>query len=170
MAACGLAERLVKEQLARVWDELSSTKLKVEHRAAARLLGRTLESLTEVDPPLCDAVWLTLTKAVLESSSKEENAALVSAVLKVLFDRFKDGSVLKQKTEVLLTEVLISNVDRCQKALEDKNSEVGLNFTLLAEMMKQFREGLFFHAEFSAVSSTFDLDVSLISPALAESG
>ncbi|KAF8151620.1 hypothetical protein B0H34DRAFT_801324 [Crassisporium funariophilum] len=58
------SETLVKAQLSRVWDEISNKKLRVEERAAARLVARTLESLSEVDQSLFDAAWEALARSI----------------------------------------------------------------------------------------------------------
>ena len=45
----GLGQRLVKQEFSRIWNELAVGKLKVEERAAARLLAQTLESLYDMN-------------------------------------------------------------------------------------------------------------------------
>ncbi|KAF8955512.1 hypothetical protein BDZ97DRAFT_1764791 [Flammula alnicola] len=85
------SEALVQEQFLRVWEELMSKKLKVEERAAARLLAQTLESV---------------------DYERKTMSILVSAVLKVFYDRFKEGTLLKERAESLVKEVLEGDVER----------------------------------------------------------
>ncbi|KAJ3517521.1 hypothetical protein NLJ89_g467 [Agrocybe chaxingu] len=150
------AETVVREQIARVWEELSSKRLKVEERAAARLLARTLESLFSVEEALFGAAWETLERVIQESSVKEADAGLVASCLKVLVDRFKEGSVLKEKARRLVKEVLSADVERCEKVLALEGKEDGEEgavkptFALLVDMLEQFREGLFSHEGFSS--------------------
>ncbi|KAF8970121.1 hypothetical protein BDZ97DRAFT_1792056 [Flammula alnicola] len=150
------SEALVQEQFLRVWEELTSKKLKVEERAAARLLAQTLESLFDVDQSLFDSAWDALVRAVKASTSKEDNEHLVSALLKVFYDRFKEGTLLKERAESLVKEVLEGDVERCEKVLseqnqvgEDGDGEKNVSFALLVSILDQFREGLFFDDVFS---------------------
>ncbi|KAG6805851.1 hypothetical protein H0H93_003962, partial [Arthromyces matolae] len=45
-----LTVRLLNEQFSKVWMHLEDGSLKVEHRAAARLVAHTLLDLKDVDP------------------------------------------------------------------------------------------------------------------------
>ncbi|KAF8156982.1 hypothetical protein B0H34DRAFT_711453 [Crassisporium funariophilum] len=154
------AAALVVEQYGRVWDELRSKRLKVEERAAARLLGKTLEALAGVDQPLMDAAWETLAGSIRDGSGKDEETSLVSAVLKVFYDRFKDGTVLKQRVVLLVKEVLEAEVERSEKVLEagfaTAEEEAGnkAGFVLFVSMLDQFREGLFFDEKFASQFDT----------------
>lgn len=148
---------LVKEQFARIWEALASKKLKVEERAAARLLAQTLEGLYAVDQSLLDAAWGVLAKDIKSSVTKEDDASLVSAVLKVFHDRFKkaDGA-LKTNVETLMKEVLQDILEQCEKALNGQvlaEGEQGSGFALLASMLDRFREGLFADRNFANVST-----------------
>ncbi|KAF8955528.1 hypothetical protein BDZ97DRAFT_1764803 [Flammula alnicola] len=132
------SEALVQEQFLRVWEELMSKKLKVEERAAARLLAQTLESV---------------------DYERKTMSILVSAVLKVFYDRFKEGTLLKERAESLVKEVLEGDVERCEKVLskqnqvgEDGDGERNVSFALLASILDQFMEGLFFADVFSNVA------------------
>ncbi|KAF9477335.1 hypothetical protein BDN70DRAFT_881303 [Pholiota conissans] len=140
-------ENLVRDQFARIWDALTSKKLKAEDRAAARLLAQTLESLLAVDQLLLDAAWDVLAKNVKATIANEDNATLVSASLKVFYDRFKkNDSLLKANAEVLMKEVLQEDLEQCQQALDGPASAEGekcSGFSLLDSLIGQFREGLF---------------------------
>ncbi|CAA7268465.1 unnamed protein product [Cyclocybe aegerita] len=149
------AETVVREQIARVWEELSSKRLKMEERAAARMLAQTLESLFGVEEALFREAWETLERVIQESSVKEADSGLVASCLKVLVDRFKEGSVLKEKARELVKEVLSADVERCEKVLGSEGKEDGEegaakpNFALIVDMLEQFRQGLFDHEAFS---------------------
>jgi hypothetical protein len=164
------AVSLVKEQFARIWEALTSKKLKVEERAAARLLAQTLEGLYAVDQSLLDAAWDVLAKDVKSSATKDDHASLVSAVLKVFYDRFKkEDSLLKANAETLMNEVLHGVLEQCEQALNEKvraEGEQGSGFALLASMLDRFREGLFADRDFANVSSChwFFLNRTLLMP------
>ncbi|KAF8198654.1 hypothetical protein BJ912DRAFT_1055525 [Pholiota molesta] len=147
------AVSLVKEQFARIWEALVSKKLKVEERAAARLLAQTLEGLYAVDQSLLGAAWDVLAKDVKSSATKDDHASLVSAVLKVFYDRFKkENSLLKANAETLMKEVLHGVLEQCERALNEKvltEGEQGSGFALLASMLDRFREGLFADRDFA---------------------
>ncbi|TFK41660.1 hypothetical protein BDQ12DRAFT_678315 [Crucibulum laeve] len=145
------AHTLVQEQFARLWEELSTYKLKVEDRAAARLMGQTLDSLYDIDPELYQAAWHTL--ASLIKRSADTNPTLVSTVLKVFYDRFKDGTPTKEAASMLLGEVLNTVSVESERNLRMEESE-GVSapkgsFELLVSMLDQFREGLFRDSTFT---------------------
>ena len=161
--------RLVKDQYSRIWNELGSRRLKVEERAAARLLGKTMEDLGNIDPALMDAAWEAFVDGVRcggggngvdnvvrqqepgsERQKQDQTTAsktLISTVLKVFYDKFKEGTVLKKRVVQLVKEVLEGQVERFHgvQRLE------GEKFGLLVSMLGQFREGLFFDEGFSSV-------------------
>ena len=160
--------QLVKEQYSRIWNELGTRKLKVEERAAARLLGKTMEDLGNIDSALMDAAWEAFVDGVRlggggrvgvddnvrqhelgseQRQEQDESKILISTMLKVFYDRFKDGTVLKKRVIELVKDVLDGQLERFRgvERLE------GDRFGLLVSMLGQFREGLFFDKEFSSV-------------------
>ena len=168
--------RLVKDQYNHVWNELGTRRLKVEERAAARLLGKTLEDLGEIDTALMDVAWEAFVDGVRRSSGggggsgvdevirhhepgseqqrQDETTAsktLISAMLKVFYDRFKDGTVLKERVVKLVKEVLYRQVEGFQSVERLEGEKLGL----LVSMLDQFREGLFFDQAFSSVCGFF---------------
>jgi hypothetical protein len=160
-------ERLVKEQYSHIWNELDTRRLKVEERAAARLLGKTMEELGNIDSALMDAAWEAFVDGVRlgggsvgtddivrqhelgskQRQEQDESKILISTMLKVFYDRFKDGTVLKKRVIKLVIDVLDGQVERFRgvERLE------GDKFGLLVSMLSQFREGLFFDEGFSSV-------------------
>ena len=166
---------LVTDQYSHIWNELVTGRLKVEERAAARLLGKTLEDLGDIDHVLMDAAWEAFVDGVRrgggggggevehqpESEQQQQqyettvSRKLISAILKVFYDRFKDGTALKKRVAILVKEVLDVQMEtfHCLERLE------GEKFGLLVSMLNQFREGLFFDQEFSSVCIFFVLFV-----------
>jgi len=136
-------EIIIQEQFSLIWEQVSSKKLKVEERAAARLLAQTLESLFATDQALYEVSWDTLVISIKSSTMKEGGAHLVSAALKVLYDRFKEGTLLKDRAELLLKEVLVAGLDRCEQVLATQQEAETASFALLLGLLDQFREGLF---------------------------
>ena len=159
--------RLVKEQYNHIWNELGTRKLKVEERAAARLLGKTMEDLGNIDSALMNSAWEAFVDGIRlaaggggsvkvdgqqelgleQQQEQDESKILISTMLKVFYDRFKDGTVLKKRVIKLVKDVLDAQVEKfCGvERLE------GDKFGLLVRMLGQFREGLFFDEGFSSV-------------------
>ena len=170
--------RLVKEQYSHVWNELGTRRLKVEERAAARLLGKTMEDLGNIDSALMDAAWEAFVDGVRlgsvgvddivrqhaeqrqEQNETTASKTMISTMLKVFYDRFKDGTALRKRVIELVKDVLDGQIERFRgvERLE------GDKFGLLVSMLSQFREGLFFDVEFSSVRafSSFLKDRTLI--------
>jgi len=154
-----LIQALVKEQFSRLWGEILTRKLKVEERAAASLIGQTLEALKEVDLNLCDVAWTVLATNVKTSSGtgKVEDARLVSALLKVLVDGFiprtgdNGANSLKERAETLLKDVLLEDVGRCEGLVRGSVEGKEVNFVLLINLLEQFREVLFLDEVFASV-------------------
>lgn len=137
----------------------------MEERAAARLLGMTMETLAVIDHALMDIAWEAFVDGVRRSGvddvfrqrtpgQQDEATAskpLISAMLKVFYDRFKDGTVLKKRVVKLVKEVLDAQVERFHgvERLE------GAKFGLLVGFLDQFREGLFFDENFTSVRIFF---------------
>ena len=134
----------------------------MEERAAARLLGQTMEDLGNIDSALMDAAWEAFVDGVslgggsvgfddivrqheLGSEQRQEqdettaSKSLISTTLKVFYDRFKDETVLKKRVIKLVKDVLNGQVER----LRGVERMEGDKFELLVSMLGQFREGLF---------------------------
>lgn len=140
----------------------------MEERAAARLLGKTMEDLGNIDSALMDAAWEAFVDGVrlgggsvgvddivqqLGSEQRQDHdettasKILISTMLKVFYDRFKDGTVLKKRVIKLVKDVLDGQVERFRGV----ERLAGDKFGLLVSMLGQFREGLFFDEGFSSV-------------------
>ena len=153
----------------------------MEERAAARLLGGTMEDLRNIDSALMDAAWEAFVDGVIrlgggsvgtedivrqhklgseQRQEQDESKILISKMLKVFYDRFKDGTVLKNRVIKLVKDVLDGQVERFRGAERLE----GDMFGLLVSMLGQFREGLFFDEGFSSVRvfSSFLKDRTLI--------
>ncbi|KDR72553.1 hypothetical protein GALMADRAFT_752797 [Galerina marginata CBS 339.88] len=169
---------VLREQFSLVWEQLSSKKLKVEERAAARLLAQTLESLFSINQRTFDAAWEFLVQGIKASSTKEDNVHLISAVLKVFYDRFKKGTVLRQRAEDLMKDILEVDIARCESLLnveqvpspEEDVTKEKVSFELLVGILEQFREGLFFDESFchrlDALLSQHAFKILSLSPSL----
>lgn len=149
------SEDFVREQFARIWDNLVSGTLKVEDRAASRLLAQTLESLLSIDDRLLDVAWNELAPGVAFLSKKEDQSRLGPVLLKVFYDRFrKTESALKEKGRKLMTDALMDALNICEPYLVSGGEVFPGGFAFLVNVLDQFREGLFFDDEFSNVSDT----------------
>ena len=153
----------------------------MEERAAARLLGGTMGDLRDIDSALMDAAWEAFVDGVIrlgggsvgaedivrqhefgseQRREQDESKILISTMLKVFYDRFKDGTVLKKRVIKLVKDVLDGQVERFRGVEQLEGDKFGL----LVSMLGQFREGLFFDEEFSSVRvfSSFLKDRALI--------
>ncbi|KAF9556293.1 hypothetical protein CPC08DRAFT_820566 [Agrocybe pediades] len=146
-----IQQTLIRAQFERVWQELSGGRLKVEERAAARLLSQTLESLFSLEAGLFEAAWEVIVQGIKSSVEAVANASLVSAALKVFYDRFKKGTELRPHAVMLMKTILEANIAKCGKILETRASssqeaeeKAESGFELLVSIFDQFREGLFF--------------------------
>lgn len=87
----------------------------------------------------------------LEQQQQHDETAtsksLISGMLKVLYDRSKDGTVLKKRVVSLVKEVL----DRQLEIIHDAERLEGQKCEVLLSLLGQFREGLFFDEGFSSV-------------------
>ena len=150
-------ETIIQEQFSLIWEQVSSKQLNVEERAAARLLAQTLENLFATDQALYEVSWGTLAMSINSSTMKEDNAHLVSAALKIIYDRFKEGTLLKDRAKFLLKEVLVAGLDRCEQFLATQQEGETASFALLLGLLDQFREGLFDDAAISTVRFSQEL-------------
>ncbi|TFK64592.1 hypothetical protein BDN72DRAFT_260036 [Pluteus cervinus] len=138
----------VKDQLSQVWTELVlGNGLKVEGRAAARIVGHTILALQDVDKELFDNAWGVLIEGISKAASggdagakvegkegKEPTgygtgaAALVSVFLKGFDDQFREkdakevaaGGVhghSEKLVEELIGQILRSSIGRLNMAL-----------------------------------------------------
>ncbi|KAF9003444.1 hypothetical protein BDQ17DRAFT_1425395 [Cyathus striatus] len=143
------AKRLVYEQFSLVWESLSSGRLKVEERAASRLIAHALDSLYDISPALFKAGWEGLQRHLIRT----EHPSLVATLLKVLYDRFKEGSQVKDAVKKSLQELLsqeIVDTERAMTRLEDEGIIPPQEpFALLQTLLETFREGLFFDDTFT---------------------
>lgn len=158
---------LVQEQMGKVWNALAASSktvgLRVEQRAAARLVGQTLVALYEVDKDLFGAAWDTLALAI--SCSTETSPGLVAVFLKAFQVRFKHMEGPRETVAALTAEVLVAAGRDCAASLTRKLGEIDSKegeeqvdhlekrdkggISLLVHMFEQFREGLFDDVEFS---------------------
>ncbi|KAG6811117.1 hypothetical protein H0H92_008917 [Tricholoma furcatifolium] len=149
-----LTETLVSNHLAKAWSHLADGTLKVEQRAAARLVSQTLLSLQEIRPALSQAAWATLSSRF--ANAAESNPVLLSVFLKVFHDKFKHVPELRASVAEVMSSTLRTAVQTCSGSVvvisssaESINaSSVGGN-TFLIQMLDQFREGLFDDASFT---------------------
>jgi hypothetical protein len=146
------AGNLIRRQFGNAWEEIRSGRLKVEERAAARLVGQNLDALEKLDSGFvteqedCE----TLRKAawnVLENGLKNatrSSPGLVATFLKVLFDHFKAGTEGKKDVGELVHAVLETAMQRIVVSMQTESREgVEHDIQFLEHMLEQFREALF---------------------------
>ncbi|KAF8056637.1 hypothetical protein FPV67DRAFT_646018 [Lyophyllum atratum] len=146
---------LVRGQFGKVWTHLADKTLKVEQRAAARLVAQTLLSLSEIDEDLFGAAWDALSAGI--QNATDSNAALLSVFLKVFHDKFKNATGPRKAAASLASTVLNASIQDCVESLgifqsrevesDDARSVNGM--LLLVNMLDQFRDGLFDDPQFA---------------------
>ncbi|KAG6896299.1 hypothetical protein C0992_009252 [Termitomyces sp. T32_za158] len=145
---------LVREQIGKVWMHLVEGDLKVEHRAAARVVAQTLIDLREVDMGLFSSAWELLSARLCDAA--ESHPGLLSAFLKVFYDKFKHLHELKEAVSSVMSTTLGTSVQRCNESLNtltpistshesptQTNASPVTGIPFLIDMLEQFREGLF---------------------------
>jgi hypothetical protein len=118
-------KEVIQSQIERVWNELSEKTLKVEEKAAAGYLERTLLDLLDldVDGPdqsqrqLYKAAWDTLSNGIRERA--KNSPGLVSSVLSVFLSSKRKGreghkEVLEESARELLKDILEKTIEECE--------------------------------------------------------
>lgn len=158
----------IRGQFRKVWEEIRDGKLKVEERAAARLVARNLDSLRKLDEAFLTSVgvedtllrnvaWRTLEGGLRESARTK--SGLVTTFLKVLFDHHKDDVDSRMEVGDLVYELLGESVRRVEGLLKEGNVEgVKEDIVFLECMLEQFREGLFDNQGFAQVRRVFNTE------------
>lgn len=151
---------LIRSQFGKVWEEIKNGKLKVEERAAARLVARNLDSLQKLDATfsedmqLRNAAWSTL-KIGLQDATKT-NPGLITTFLKVLSDHHSHGIHSGTEIEDFVYGVLTGSMQRVDLLLKEGNvQDSNEDVRFLGCMFDQFRERLFNNKVFSQVRPVF---------------
>ncbi|KAG5637584.1 hypothetical protein H0H81_004035 [Sphagnurus paluster] len=158
VSASGSVDDVVRniacDQIGKVWAHLAEKTLKVEQRAAARLVAQTLLSLDEIDAGLFNAAWGTLSTQLHNAASSNE--ALLSVFLKVFHDKFKHSTRPREAAASLMKTILSSTAQSFAHSItvvrssESKTGDEGPNAVLMiVNVLDQFREGLFDDSDFA---------------------
>lgn len=156
-----LEERLVVDQLGRVWSELELTNLKADPKVAATQIVDTLKKLTVVDESLGDAAWevvarrLKGTASDKEASNQAGRGKLVATSLKVFVER----SNADKKVDDLLKDVLWNEVARIQRVLASSGAGNGdtiaqAHLELLIDLLEEHRQKLWLDEALTSVRTT----------------
>ncbi|KAG6877121.1 hypothetical protein C0993_010124 [Termitomyces sp. T159_Od127] len=173
-----LMGNLVREQIEKVWRHLVQDDLKVEHRAAARVVARTLVDLRELEMGLFSAVWEMLSTRLRDAT--KSHPRLFSVFSKVFHDKFKHVHELKEAVSTVMSTALRISVQDCNNSLNtlatsqetltetDVSAITGIPF--LIDMLEQFREGLYEDPDFAELIDALHLQHATLllrtSPAL----
>ncbi|KAG5352362.1 hypothetical protein C0989_002683 [Termitomyces sp. Mn162] len=135
-----LTSYLAKEQIGKVWTCLVEGELKVEHRAAARVVAQTLIELKQVQmgscvyplsiPMFIDSLctlqglfltaWDTLSARLRDAT--ESHPGLLSVFLKVLYDKFKHIVELREAVSLVMATSLRMSVEECNHSINTLSS------------------------------------------------
>ncbi|KAF8650294.1 hypothetical protein AX16_005322 [Volvariella volvacea WC 439] len=190
-----LTHELVKEQIGRVWDELAERRgLKVEERAAARVVGHTFLELEGLGHGLFDAAWNVFSDKLVQNATeaggkdkdKDDQRAtqLISAFLKGCDDQFTSHNQNKQDdnrerarvaVRALLGRILERSVDGLEGDLMGAQDQEGGAYKprgheLLVSLLDRFRSALFreeaFAKKLDDVVSKYPLKLFSLTPTL----
>ncbi|KAI0790522.1 hypothetical protein C8Q75DRAFT_762281 [Abortiporus biennis] len=148
------SEKLVSDQLRRVWDELCSGKLKVEVDTAGQLLAKTLMTLSSNAPDLFTTAWSTIAHSIHSELAIPHKPLpqLVSNVLKVFRSRFPSESQPARLTAELTTEIVHVVLSRFRSILEadDRETLDSEYLSSLVKTLETFGEEVFSEPEIAS--------------------
>ncbi|RDB18704.1 E3 ubiquitin-protein ligase listerin [Hypsizygus marmoreus] len=172
--ADAVVRELAIDQVRKAWTLLEAKSLKVEGRAAARLMAQTLGSLNAIDANLFAATWETLAKLLLGATGSEQT--LISVFLKVFQDKFKHVPGPRDAAAVLMADILHLSTKKCVEFVKDEGITPVIEdgdggcVLLLISMFDQFRDSLFDDVEFSKLmdemTTQYAIQLLAVSPSL----
>ncbi|GJE86513.1 hypothetical protein PsYK624_025930 [Phanerochaete sordida] len=120
------ASELVREQIRRVWEEISSERLKLDEQLAAESLSKTLAALSEIDEGLFRTAWAVLSDVIKVQliTAQQGVPPLVPAALKVFRASAAAESALAQANDQLVNDVTGSTIRRFEEILDQDESVV----------------------------------------------
>ncbi|KAH9041508.1 hypothetical protein EDB83DRAFT_2409286 [Lactarius deliciosus] len=145
------AEALVRAQYARVLEESTSRRLRVEEGVAGELIAKSMVTLNEIDPGLFDAAWdifLPGTKALL-ASTDAQHVHLLFSFLKAFRTVFTNYSHPHSVADSLFQWVVEGILAQSRNALRSQSQDEGTQRTLgvLLGMIDTFGDSLFVGSE-----------------------
>ncbi|KAI0371298.1 hypothetical protein BV20DRAFT_1035310 [Pilatotrama ljubarskyi] len=135
---------LLRDQIARTWEELSSGRLKVRGQDAGCSLARTLSSLYKLRPDLFQTAWDVLADAIHKTLATEGVAIppFVPGILEQLTEQLEQGSPPGHSARNLVVQVVRSALDQCAALLqaEETNQDRAAS---LVNILNAFGEHVF---------------------------
>ncbi|EKM56485.1 uncharacterized protein PHACADRAFT_92839 [Phanerochaete carnosa HHB-10118-sp] len=127
---------LVREQFKRVWEEISSERLKTDENLAATSLSKTLMALYEADEELFRTAWGVLSDAIKVQliTSQQRVPSLIPATLKIFRGSSTEGSTLAQANDQLINDVIYSTIRRFEEIL-DQDESIAVDQTRLRSLV-----------------------------------
>lgn len=143
------AQSLLREQFSRAWEELSSSRLKIQGETAGSTIAKNLTTLCRFDSgkwrkshgafvassnnsvlpgDLFQAAWDALSSAIRTQVHAPDTpvSPLVSHVLQVLQRQFEQGSVPAAAAQALTREIVQDAIQQWETLLESEHApEVG---------------------------------------------
>ncbi|KAH9005649.1 hypothetical protein EDB86DRAFT_3177955 [Lactarius hatsudake] len=140
------AEALVRAQYARVLEESTSRRLRVEEGVAGDLIAKSMVTLNEIDPGLFDAAWDTFlpgTKELL-ASTDAQHVHLLFSFLKAFRTVFANYSHPLSVADSLFQWVVEGILTQSRNALRSQSQDEGTQRTLgvLLGMIDAFGDSL----------------------------
>ncbi|OCH91295.1 hypothetical protein OBBRIDRAFT_887096 [Obba rivulosa] len=137
--------KLLEEQVMRVWEELSSGRLKVDGKVAGVNLAQFFKSLLQLDESLFHAAWAALSQCIKAQVTSEDSAVspLVSTLLQVFLEHFEPGSPAELATKTLVSEIIQGVIEQCKKMLQAEEDPTPARVTSLVAILDMFGGAVF---------------------------
>ena len=162
-----VAQRIIEEQIGRIWDSLSSNRLKVEETTSSNLIAKLLGSLhgregkclnlrlrrimTCPHSALFATAWETIAQRMKES--RDLNPLLVATLLRSLRNQSMSKAALESSVISLARGIMNQSVEDVRNDFTSTEYNIrstkGLPF--LVDMLSTFREELFTDVEITKV-------------------
>ncbi|KZT00638.1 uncharacterized protein LAESUDRAFT_708574 [Laetiporus sulphureus 93-53] len=139
------ALRMVKEQFARIWEELSSGRLRVEGNKATALMMRPLVSFNNIDREFFQVAWQPLASGIKKQVDAEDAPIppLISTMLSAFKRSFEAGSEQDAAAQALIREVVQSAIAQLQAVLEGKDPLSSEHLSSLVSLFDAFASTAF---------------------------
>ncbi|CCM05109.1 uncharacterized protein FIBRA_07316 [Fibroporia radiculosa] len=140
-----IVRTLVNEQVAHVWDELISRRLKVNDETASSLIMRSLTLLYQLESKLFEGAWAALMSGIRDKATGEDVTMppLVPVLLKACQDHFEPGSQPAILAKAVIGEVVKAAVQQCEGVLDIEQPFASERISGLVAILDRFGSSLF---------------------------
>lgn len=144
-----VADKLVRSQFTRIWEELKARRLRTDENDAGKLIASSLLSLHRMKIDLFTTAWDTVSSAIL--SQEDESFSLTPTVLRTFVDTFETKDLPAEATRTLISKYVQETVGKCEMVLasDATTAEVSKNIGVVITLIETFGSHLFQHTDFA---------------------